>query len=176
MDNINLQLCCFSWYLSTMFINFSTDRISREYPPDPRKPWGCWHQCAIWFPSWMHWENGMMQIWFLATELRYSLGIFTGGKWWNMGVDPFQSTLQLPSPCCSNWEENYMHAWWHRKVHKLSRADREAWKAHNNGCWIHNSNGPFMVISFTFTSISSNPLFLSVTLFFNLQVRSHREW
>jgi hypothetical protein len=62
-----------------------------------------------------------------------------------MGMDTFQSTFQLSSTCCTYWEENYLYAWWHREIHSFSGTDREAWKAHNYGCWIYNSNGSSMV-------------------------------
>ena len=70
---------------------------------------------------------------------------FTGREWWDMGMDTFQSTFQLSSTCCTYWEENYLYAWWHRKIHSFSGTDREAWKAYNNGCWIYSSNGSSMV-------------------------------
>lgn len=134
------------------FVVIFADWVPWECSPYTWKPWGCWYKCAIWFSPWMHWENGLDEYSYVNFAASFCESqnvlmkiLFTGGEWWNMGVDTVQPTLQLSSSCCAYWKENHLYAWWHREINTFSGADREAWKAHNHGCWIYNSDGPSVV-------------------------------
>jgi len=42
----------------------------------------------------------------------------TGGTRWHMGMATHQSTFQLVATCCSDREEDHLHAWWNWKVNQ----------------------------------------------------------
>lgn len=144
--------------LQPLFIKFSSDllRIVADWVPrkcalNQGKSWSCWHQCPFWLPPWMHWENGRdnsaMYLFAWRCWMHYLNQPFdVGWKWWDMGLDKIQSTVQLSPTCCHDRKENNLHAWWDWKVNKHRRANWETWKAYHNGCWVHYPHGPTMVL------------------------------
>lgn len=71
---------------------------------------------------------------------------WTGRTRWNMDLATHKSVVQLASTCSPNWEENYLHAWWHWSVYKSCRTDWEPTAPNCNGSRLSCSHG-FIVVS-----------------------------
>jgi hypothetical protein len=62
-----------------------------------------------------------------------------------MGMAADQSTFQLVATCCTDREEDHLHAWWNWKVNQSCTANRSFATPHNNGGRLCCAHGPPMV-------------------------------